>query len=129
MLAACCAINSGPMPPRLRHAFDRELSLSETADLAGEKDRAFYHLERAHILGQTYFTPHLQTHWRMLKWGFKAKQTKEVFGQILRLIAVFPASLFGSVPTGNTGGSNVSAFEKMEIDEDLQKILQDSQYD
>ena len=52
-----------------------------------------------------------------------------MIGQILRLLAVFPASLFGWVPTGNTGGANVSAFQKMVIDEDLQKILQDSEHD
>lgn len=117
------------MPPRLRHAFDRELSLSEAARLECDQNRAFYHLERAHILGQAYFIPHLQTHWKMLEWGLRQKRPKEVFGQILRLFAVFPAGVFGWVPVGNTGGANVSAFQKMEISEDLQKILQDSYHD
>jgi len=117
------------MPPRLRHAFEHELSLSETAALEGDHNRAFYHLERAHILGQAYFTPHFRTHWKMLAWGMKQGQLKEVLGQILRLIAVFPARVFGWIPVGNTGGANVSAFQKMEISEDLQKILQDARYD
>ena len=117
------------MPPRLRHAFDRELSLSEAARLGCDQSRAFYHLERAHILGQAYFAPHLKTHWEMLKWGVRQKRPKEIAGQILRLLAVFPASLFSWIPAGNTGGANVSAFQKMEISEDLQEILQDSRHD
>ncbi|CAM3837280.1 DUF3703 domain-containing protein [Litorimonas haliclonae] len=117
------------MPPRLRHAFDRELSLSQTARQANEQNLAFHHLERAHVLGQAYFTPHLQTHWKMLAWGLRQGQLREVLGQILRLIAVFPASAFGWVPVGNTGGANVSAFQKMEISEDLQEILQDARDD
>jgi len=117
------------MPPRLKQSFDRELTLSEAASLEGNQTQAFYHLERAHILGQAYFGPHFLTHWKMLNWGVRQRQGKEMIGQILRLLAVFPASLFGWVPTGNTGGANVSAFQKMVIDEDLQKILQDSEHD
>jgi hypothetical protein len=117
------------MPPRLKQSFDRELTLSEAASLKGNQTQAFYHLERAHILGQAYFVPHLLTHWKMLKWGARQRQAKEVIGQIMRLIAVFPASLVGWVPTGNTGGSNVSAFQRMEIDEGLQAILQDKEHD
>lgn len=117
------------MSPRLKAAFQHELHLSETAKLQGKFRQAFYHLERAHILGQAFFAAHLLTHWKMLKWGLAQKDAKEVMGQILRLIAVFPASVFGWVPTGNTGGANVSAFRSMEIDEDLQKILRGSEHE
>lgn len=117
------------MPPRLKSSFEREVSLSKQAALQGDKSRAFYHLERAHILGQSYFASHLLTHWKMLCWGVEQKNGKEIFGQILRLAAVFPASLFGWVPVGNTGGANVSAFRHMPIERDLQKILQESQND
>jgi hypothetical protein len=36
-------------------------------------------------------------------------------GQMLRLAATLPGALFGWVPAGNTGGTNVSAFRTMPI--------------
>eukprot|EP00919_Chromeraceae_sp_WS-2016_P041046 GHVR01097959.1.p1 GENE.GHVR01097959.1~~GHVR01097959.1.p1 ORF type:complete len:118 (+),score=5.10 GHVR01097959.1:136-489(+) len=111
------------MSPHLTRAFDRELSLSRQAMAHGQRDVAFTHLERAHILGQRHFYPHLLTHWKMLNWGLCQRQPQEVLGQILRLFAVIPGSLFGWVPTGNTGGANISAFKTLPLPEDLQAIL------
>lgn len=59
----------------------------------------------------------------MLKIGLTGKDAKEVFGQILRIIAVFPASLFRWVPVGNTGRANVSALKSMPIPDDLIKYF------
>ena len=61
----------------------------------------------------------------MLKIGFGRKDIREIFGQIIRMIAVFPASLFGWVPVGNTGGANVSALKPMPIPHDLALFLEE----
>ena len=113
------------MKPKLRGAFNDEMKAMNKAYLAGDLNQSFYHLERAHILGQRHFKTHLETHWWMLKIGFGRKDIREIFGQIIRMIAVFPTSLFGWVPVGNTGGANVSALKPMPIPHDLALFLED----
>lgn len=107
------------MTPLLATAFQTEMSLSADAYANQDLDLAFHHLERAHILGQRNFSAHLQTHIGMLKIGSARRDMREIIGQVLRIIAVFPASLFGWVPIGNTGGANVSALKPMQIPDDL----------
>lgn len=114
------------MSPKLKRAFEEEIRLSKAATLKGETALAFHYLEQAHILGQSHFTLHLISHWNMHKWGFRSWNPKEIFGQLLRIMAVFPANLFGFIPVGNTGGANVSAFKPMPIEEDLGQILRES---
>lgn len=83
---------------------------------------AFRHFERAHILGQRSTRLHVRAHFAMLQIGYHRGSTREMFGQLLRIIA---AALFSRiwVPQGNTGGSNVSAFQQMDIPEDLRRIM------
>ncbi|WP_425062077.1 DUF3703 domain-containing protein [Pyruvatibacter mobilis] len=88
-------------------------------------DEAFRLLERAHILGQRYFTTHFITHWWMLKVGIRKTDWREIRGQVLRMIAVIPGYLFGWVPKGNTGGADVSALKPMPIPDDLTTLLND----
>lgn len=111
------------MNVNLKTTFEREMSAMREAYAARNFDASFHHLERAHILGQRHFVPHLWTHWWMLKIGTRRKDIREIFGQCLRLAAVFPASLFGWVPVGNTGGANVSALKPMPIPDDLEDLL------
>lgn len=113
------------MSPKLQTAFATEMMLSSKAYAASDWDRAFHHLERAHILGQRDFSAHLKTHYGMLKIGFVKQDWREVSGQILRIVAVFPASLVGWVPIGNTGGANVSALKPMAIPDDLLAFFED----
>ena len=113
------------MKPKLRKAFENEMRAMSEAYAARNLNQSFYHLERAHILGQRHFKTHLETHWWMLKIGFGRKDIREIFGQIIRMIAVFPTSLFGWVPVGNTGGANVSALKPMPIPHDLALFLED----
>jgi len=107
------------MTPKLRKAFETELTRSRAAYQAEDLDLAFHHLERAHILGQRYYIPHLQTHVAMLWIGWRRRDGREIFGQLIRLLAVAPAAIFKRVPIGNTGGANVSALKPMPIPEDL----------
>jgi len=107
---------------RLRQAFDREWQLARDARRAGSFDRAFHHLERAHILGQRRTRLHVKSHLGMLRVGWQRGDAGEIAGQGLRIVA---AALFSRiwVPVGNTGGANVSAIRPMPVPADLQALL------
>lgn len=86
--------------------------------------QAWHHLERAHILEQAYLWEHTYAHWEMLKFGIRIKSSREVIGQIPRLLVGGVKSFVGKIPVGNTGGANVHPLLPMEIPEDLKQILQ-----
>ena len=83
----------------------------------------WYHLERAHILGQPYPYHHTLVHWKMLLIGIKIKNRKEIIGQIPRLLVGGVKSFVGEIPVGNTGGANVPPLKSMKIPADLNCII------
>lgn len=103
----------------IRPYVDAELA---AADARGDDE--FAHLERAHILGQASTREHVRVHWRMLKWGWRQRNSREVLGQITRLIGAATKTFIGWVPTGNTGGANVSPIKPMPIDPALAEIIE-----
>jgi len=107
----------------VRKAYRREMAAARSNWRAGDIDAAFRALERAHILGQRYFLPHLETHAWMLRVGVKRMDGREIRGQLLRLAAVVPGFLSGWVPKGNTGGADVSPLRPMEIPADVEPVL------
>ena len=111
------------MTPAIRSAFDGEMNAARSAFGAMRYGDAVPHLERPHVLGQRYFLAHLITHWWMLRVGCVRRDSREVVGQLTRILAVFPGYLFGWVPAGNTGGANVSAVRPMPLPADLAQPL------
>ncbi|ABE53898.1 conserved hypothetical protein [Shewanella denitrificans OS217] len=111
------------MKVNVKRAFIAEMDSAQQLYEQGQFTKAFFHLERAHILGQAYVIPHTQSHWWMLKVGLKTHDAREVLGQIPRMLASVIFSRIW-VPVGNTGGAKVSPFEPMAIPEDLKAILQ-----
>lgn len=111
------------MTPTLRKFFDTEMSKAMQLIENNSLEEAFYHLERAHILGQKYVIPHIKTHFWMLKVGLMKKSPSEIFGQIIRIIFGALGSFIGIVPVGNTGGANVNMFSPMQIPKDLESII------
>jgi len=110
------------MGPVIREAFDREWQLSLVARAADDLERAFGHLERAHILGQRSTRLHVRSHIGMLGIAWQRSDVREIASQLTRIVA---AALFSRlwVPVGNTGGANVSATRPMPVPPDLQAIL------
>lgn len=110
------------MQKKLKEAFNLEMNKATHFYQRNEFDSAFSHLERAHILGQSYIIPHTKSHWWMLKVGYKKHNFREVFGQMTRIVA---SILFSKiwVPLGNTGGANVNPLKPMPIPEDLKNVL------
>lgn len=103
------------MTPKLKKAFDAEIAAARHLYQKGQLSRAFAHLETAHVLGQHYVMPHIQSHWLMLKIGWRRRSAGEVIGQAVRILLGALGSVVGVVPTGNTGGTNISMFKRLPI--------------
>lgn len=84
---------------------------------------AWRHLERAHVVGQSFAWPHTYVHWKMLLFGIKIKNRKEILGQIPRLLVGGIKSFVGKVPLGNTGGANIPPLKPLEIEPEIQEIF------
>ncbi len=111
------------IPKSLKSFYDLELGKYEIEYTSGNLPGAWKHLERAHIIGQSYPYAHTYVHWKMLQFGFKIKSTKEVLGQIPRLIVGGIKSFVGQIPVGNPGGANVAPLKAFAIEKDLQDIF------
>jgi hypothetical protein len=107
----------------LRAAYEAELLAASRAAAGGNTEQAFQHLARAHILSQRFTWRHVRVHWLMLKLGAAVGDSREVFGQMSRIVA---ATFFSRiwVPAGNTGRANVSAVQPMTIPDDLRALLE-----
>jgi hypothetical protein len=112
------------IPEGLKTYYNQELNAFKDTFARQELQLAWRHLERAHILGQSYPIEHTAVHWKMLKFGFAIKNWHEVLGQIPRLLVGGVKSFVGKIPVGNTGGANVPPLKPMEIPEDLKRILE-----
>lgn len=110
------------MTPKLESAFNLEMQLAKRLFESRDYSQCFKHLERAHVLSQSYYIPHVLSHFWMLRVGLKQRDSREIFGQLLRIVGS-AGSLVGWIPIGNTGGANVSPFKPMTIPDDLKKYL------
>lgn len=112
------------MSERLKRAFESEMRAGYARIAHGDRAKAFWHFERAHVLGQRHTIAHVRSHWAMLGIGWANRDAREILGQIARI----PAALLFSrawVPVGNTGGANVSAFRPMPIPSDLAAVMEE----
>lgn len=118
-------------------SFTRKIALDVTAELvkarkarfARETLEEFKYLERAHVLGQESTYWHTRVHFQMLLFALRNRKSREVLGQLFRLIGAATKTVFGLVPRGNTGGANVSPFRKMPIPRDLAVLIEKAKFD
>jgi hypothetical protein len=108
---------------RIRTYVDAELAASRIAERTGDAAAAFRHLERAHILGQRSTVQHVRVHVLMLLWALRNHKAGEVIGQLTRVIGAATKTWIGLVPSGNTGGANVSPFKPMATPDDLAELI------
>ena len=113
------------MPHGLKDHYKHELENYRTEFSKGNLQVAWRHLERAHILGQPWPREHTHVHWMMLSFGMRIKNTREIIGQIPRLLVGGVKSFVGHIPVGNTGGTNVPPLRSMEIPKDLQEMMKE----
>lgn len=114
---------------RIRPAVNVALHAAKEAEAAGRKQVSFHHLERAHVLGQASTVQHVRVHVRMLMWALRHRSFREAAGQLLRIVGAATKTAAGWVPTGNTGGSNISPFRSLPIPSDLQRTLKQAGFD
>lgn len=108
----------------IRPYVESELEAASRAEAGGDLSESFRHFERAHVLAQQSTVQHVRVHWQMLQWGWRQGKAHEVLGQATRIIGAATKTVFGMVPTGNTGGANVSPVKPMPVPEDLAVIIQ-----
>ena len=100
-----------------------ELDEASVSLRSGRFIEALLHLERAHVMAQPSTGLHILVHWRMLQLYWRQSRICDVWKQLFRLVSAGLFTMIGLVPTGNTGGSNVSAFRRMPIPDDLQRLI------
>lgn len=115
-------VQRGSHGDRMRSAYLIEIKGYRAAPDAADAGGVWYHLERAHIVGQPFFTLHLSSHFEMLKFAFAQRDGREVVGQLLRIGLVPLGALTRRLPKGNTGRARVSAFRPMPIPSDLRRF-------
>ena len=103
------------------------MTLFHTARASGEQATAWRHLERAHIVSQPQLGLHLASHVSMLGFAVELHDWRETVGQIVRLALAPLGALTGRIPVGNTGRSNVSAFQPMPVPDDLRRAVDAAQ--
>ena len=114
------------MPSALKPFYQEEVQDAAAAFAQNNLQQSWQHLERAHILGQPYPYEHSLVHWKMLQFGIKTKNTKEIIGQLPRLLVGGVKSFVGKIPVGNTGGANVPPLQPMQIPNDLLLIIKNN---
>ena len=92
-------------------------------------EHEFTHLERAHVLGQASTREHVRVHCAMLAWALRHRDAREFFGQLMRIVGAATKTFIGFVPSGNTGGANVSAVRPMPLDPELAAIIEKARGD
>jgi hypothetical protein len=92
-----------------------QLSEADRSDRLSNVADSFVYLENAHVLGQESTYWHVKVHYLMLRWAIKQRDINEAIGQIIRIIGAALLTAIKGVPTGNTGGSNVSPVKVMPI--------------
>jgi hypothetical protein len=107
---------------RIRPSVQAELDAAAHAESRGEPAAAFRHLERAHVLGQAATREHMRVHWAMRRWAFRHGNRREALGQLWRTVASALKTWLW-VPAGDTGGTNVSGFQRMPTPPDLQRRI------
>ena len=104
----------------LTHEVLRAKELMGQGDLNG----AIIHLECAHVLGQASVRWHVLAHWLLLKVAIRRRQGIAAVGQAVRIVLGAVGSAVGHVPTGNTGGSDVSMFARMPIVPEFLRVME-----
>lgn len=111
------------MPTPAEQLFHHYLQLARRAYRQRDYQQALLLLETVHVLGQTHFWRHLQSHGWMLKAGWRAQDLTEVGGQLWRLLLTPLGHLTNRLPLGNTGRARVSAFAPMPLSPALRQQM------
>ena len=110
------------MKTALRNAIDHAFLQADQALAAGDPQRAWPWLERAHILSQPSFIDHSLSHVWLFAWAWRQRDFREMAAQLLRLPGSL-GSLAGVYPLGNPGTRRVGPLVPQPVPEDLRAFL------
>ena len=102
---------------------DADRRAARVARDAGDLQEAWRLLERTHVLSQPWVWPHVRSHLDMARLAIRARDRRELVGQIVRTVVAGPGSAAGRYPLGNTGRATVPATRPMPIPDDLAALL------
>ena len=105
--------------PEVFSALLAQHSAAPASDMSGR----WLLLEAAHVVGQTRLGPHLKTHTLMLGQACRDGDWSEAVGQLLRLVLAPLGHVVGRLPIGNSGRSNISAFQPMPVRDDIAAVI------
>jgi hypothetical protein len=105
--------------PEVFSALLTRYSAAPVADTSGR----WLLLEAAHVVGQTRLGPHLKTHTLMFGQARQEGDWPEAAGQLLRLALAPLGHVVGRLPIGNSGRSNISAFQPMPVRDDIAAVI------
>ncbi|MEU4837714.1 DUF3703 domain-containing protein [Nocardia testacea] len=108
------------LPEAARARYHQEMTAAKTASTDTAR---WTYLERAHILSQPDPWLHTGNHLAMFTLAIRQHDRREALGQVVRIIAAAPASLFGRYPEGNTGRARVGLRQPMPVPTDLAALL------
>ncbi len=107
----------------IRPHVEKHIELAYLARQKKDPATEFKHLENAHVLGQHSTYWHVKTHLLMLTWALRNNAPREFAGQILRVIGAATKTGLGWVPTGNTGGANISPFKPLPVPAEFEHLI------
>ena len=113
-----------PNSPRAM-AFDAAMAEARHHLAKAQPMAAMPLLQRAHVLAQPDIALHLRVHVLMFQVAWALRDGRELRGQVLRLLLTPIGHLSGRLPLGNTGTSDVSAYQPMALSPDLDRLLKD----
>ena len=111
------------MYQKMKPYVQQEFASAKKFTAEGDNRQAFNALENAHVLGQHSTILHVKSHLKMLQWAISQKDVKEALGQIFRIAGAATKTFVGLVPSGNTGGANVSPFKAMPLSDRNRRII------
>jgi hypothetical protein len=107
----------------LKQFIQNETVLYDLAFVEKDFKKAFNHLERIHIVSQSFPIAHTKIHLRMLKFAILTSRPLEIMIQFLYSLFSAKFSILNIFPKGNTGGVNAIFKGKMPIPEDLSHLV------
>ena len=103
-------------------AYEREMESAGQALRQQDFETAFRHLERAHVLGQAWNSPHARVHLGMMRWSLRRGDLSRLVRQTLILLSnpLATALVRGLV---GASGQNVNPLRRGPVPSDLAEIL------
>lgn len=110
-------------PMQRRRVYARLMAGFAALDCASEIEARWSWLAAAHVVGQHDLRLHLHSHWHMLELAASTRDWPEFGGQLFRLALVPLGHALQRLPAGNSGRATVSAFQPMQPDENIRRLI------